>query len=310
MKDYKSSLLILLSVLLLISAGLFFTALYYFYFKLPIQVVIEKQVNNDSATFNSSHDSMLKIYSAAVRDLDKGFDSTWNNTDSLKANLDIRLKEFYQLRNEIKTILTDRSSTVDIKMAGQKIIELQGRIAALRSTNLDVERENQRLYALLKQLTNDEKTTRPFAVKVAGESKSVIKKSSGNDVFLLSELRFSAIQSDDNRELETNKTEQTEKLFGSFKVRNKNIQNSIAEIMVVVLQPDGKVLQNSPWDAGTFDTPEGKKIYSAKLRFEYNPGEAKQLLFSLTADRYQQGNYTLHIYQNGKLIGRMVKTLS
>ena len=57
-------------------------------------------------------------------------------------------------------------------------------------------------------------------------------------------------------------------------------------------------------------TPEGKKIYSTKLRFDYTQGEAKQLLFSLTADKFQQGNYILNIYQNGKLIGKIVKTLS
>ena len=313
MRDYKSSLLILLSVLLLISAGLFFTALYYFYYKMPGQAraISAIQVNKDSpAAVDNTHDSLLRVYTATIRDLDKGFDSTWNNADSLKVNLDIRLNEFYKLRNEIKAILSDRSSNADMKIAGQKIIDLQERIAALRTTNLDVERENKRLYALLNQLTDNEGIEKQIEPKNTLPVKTPSTKSSASDVFLLSELRFSAIQINNEREQETNKTDQTEKLFGSFKVRNKNIKYTNAEIMVVVLQPDGKVLQNSPWDAGTFETPEGKKIYSTKLRFEYNPGEAKQLLFSLTADKYQQGNYTLNIYQNGKLIGKMVKTLS
>jgi len=297
--------------LLLISAGLFFTALYHFYYKTPVQSPIVKQEIKDTPEpKNGAQDSLMKIYTAAVRDMDKGFDSTWNNTDSLKTSLDTRLSEFFQLRNEIKAILSDRSANADMEMAGRKIIELQERIAALRNINLDVERENKRLNALLNQLTDGEPVNNTTTSKVIAEIKSPIKKSAGNEVFLLSELRFSAIQINDNREQETNRTELTEKLAGSFKVRNKNIQSNNAEIMLVVVQPDGKVLQNSPWDAGTFETPEGKKIYSAKLRFEYNPGEAKQLLFSITADQYQQGSYILNIYQNGKLIGKMVKTLS
>ncbi len=311
MRDYKSSLLILLSVLLLISAGLFFTALYHFYYKMPVPVPLAKGISKDTAiTTERTHDSLLKIYTTAIHDLDKGFDSTWFHADSLKTNLDIKLSEFYKLRSEIKAILTDRSSNADLEIAGEKIVEMQERIAALRYTNLDVEKENKRLNALLSQLTVNEKVEKPITSSAIIESRSVPKGASGSDVFTLSELRFSAIQIDDNRELETNKTEQTEKLLGSFKVRNKNFQNSNAEIMVVVLQPDGRVLQNSPWETGTFETPEGKKIYSTKLRFDYNQGEAKQLLFSLTADKFQQGNYILNIYQNGRLIGKMVKTLS
>lgn len=311
MRDYKSSLLILLSVLLLISAGLFFTALYHFYYKTPYQVPVVNETQKQSLSQkDNTHDSLLKIYTASIKELDKGFDSVWNNTDSLKTNLDIKLSEFYQLRNEIKDILADKSNGADIKMAGQKIIELQERITTLRNTNLDVERENQRLNALLNELTDNEKIAKKNAAANANEIRAPLKRIVGNDVFLLSDLRFTAIQINDNREQETNKTDQTEKLTASFKVRNKNIQNNNAEIMLVVLQPNGKVFQNSPWDTGTFETTEGKKIYTARLRFEYNSGESKQLVFSLAADQFQQGNYTLNIYQNGKLIGRMVKTLS
>ena len=76
------------------------------------------------------------------------------------------------------------------------------------------------------------------------------------------------------------------------------------------LQPDGRVLKNSEWDSGSFNTPDGKKIYSYKLSFNYAKGEQKQLLFSLKADKYQKGNYTMQVYYNGIMIGRVSKTLS
>jgi hypothetical protein len=70
------------------------------------------------------------------------------------------------------------------------------------------------------------------------------------------------------------------------------------------------VVQNSTWDTGTFETSEGRKVYSGKLRIDYNKGELKQLMFSVTADKYQHGNYTLKVYHKGILIGEIVKNLS
>ena len=311
MRDYKSSLLILISVLLLISASLLYTVFYHFYFKTPVQASPVKQVSKVTAVaIKSSPDSLLKTYAATIKDLDQGFDSTWYNADSLKNSLDTRLSEFYRLRNEIKAVLKDSGLNADLRIARQKILGLQKGIEALRYSNMDVERENKRLNSLLNQLKDDEKVMKQNPLSDGIVNKSTIKNTSTGNVFLLYELRFSAIQMNDDKEQETNKTEQAEKLLGSFRVKNNDIQNSTAEIMVVVLQPDGKVMQNSTWDAGTFETSEGKKIYSGKLSFEYNRGESKKLLFSLTADKFQQGNYMLKIYHNGKLIGKIVKTLS
>ncbi len=82
------------------------------------------------------------------------------------------------------------------------------------------------------------------------------------------------------------------------------------DIVVVVVQPNGQVLQKSAWESGSFETPEGKKIYPCKIRCETARGENKQLNFSLTANKYLKGKYTMQIYHNGVLIGRMNKTLS
>jgi hypothetical protein len=80
--------------------------------------------------------------------------------------------------------------------------------------------------------------------------------------------------------------------------------------MVVVLRPDNKVLQTSAWESGRFETKEGTKIYSCKIKFEYTKGENKKLSFSLNSDKSQKGTYTLQVYYNGSMIGRMTKTLN
>jgi hypothetical protein len=81
-------------------------------------------------------------------------------------------------------------------------------------------------------------------------------------------------------------------------------------MMVVIIKPDGKVLKGSGWDAGTFNTPEGKKIYSYKFSFAYTRGDAKRLSFSLKGGALDKGNYTMEIYNNGMMIGKVTKSLS
>ena len=79
--------------------------------------------------------------------------------------------------------------------------------------------------------------------------------------------------------------------------------------MVVVLQPDGKVIRNSAWESGVFETRDGKKIYSRKLLFDAT-GNEKQLNFSLNPDRFLKGEYTMQIWYNGSMIGKMSRILS
>jgi len=128
--------------------------------------------------------------------------------------------------------------------------------------------------------------------------------------FTAFDLRLAAINNADDKEAETNSAEKTDKFTGAFTVTNFNSQLTNAEMMVVVLKPDGKVLKGSGWDSGTFNTPDGKKIYSYKFNFTYTRGEAKRLAFSLKGGTLSKGSYTMEVYNNGIMIGRTVKTLS
>ena len=313
MKDFKTPLLILLSILLLIATGLLIISVYYFYYRLPVQVTVASNASKDTtAVAKNTNDSLVRMYASTISELDKNLEAAWSNTDSLKTNLDIKLDEFHNLRNEIIAVLKERGTNGDLGAARQKIVELQQRIEALHYTNMDVEKENKRLLALLTRLTDyDNKIA--LQNRTAGDvvNRASNSKVTGNgDIFLLNDLHFSAIQIENERELETSKADQTEKLSGSFKIKSRNIQSSNAEIIIVVVQPDGKVAQNSTWDAGTFETAEGKKIYSGKLSIDYSKGEVKQMVFSLSADKYQHGDYTLKVYHKGILIGEIKKTLS
>ncbi len=312
MRDSKSSLLLILSLtLFVLSFALLCTWGYNFYSKKqdnkPHTEIIIKGNSDDT---KATRDSLQKIYQATLSNMYNRFDSTWTDADSVKNNLDVKLAEFYKLRNEIAVILKNPASTADLETARQKIADLQRKVKELSDRSMDVENENKRLYALLEKLNGDLKTGDQNVRHAVYENKILTDKINTIATFNASELRLSAVATNNDREQETADADQAEKFVGSFVVRNNLMPYNNAEVFVVVLKPDGRVLQNSAWETGTFETREGRKIYSSRMSFDYIKGEAKRLIFSLSNDKFQKGDYTMQIYCNGVLIGKLFKTLS
>ncbi|MEO6253614.1 MAG: hypothetical protein ABIO79_09925 [Ferruginibacter sp.] len=313
MRDSKSLLLLLVSLLLvLVSFGLLWTWGYRFYNKNDAAIVETRTVSLDSvAIANNIRDSLQSVYNSTLHELDVQLDSTLANTDSLKNELDIKLGEFYRLRNEITAILKNRNAGNDFKVAKQKIGELQNKVQDFRDKTAVVENENKKLNAILTQLDNSGNTATNTTQPVANNNKLATERSNtAYQVFTASDLKFFALSVNNDDETETNSAESTDKLSGSFTVMNFNSQLTNAEMVVVVLQPNGRVFKTSGWESGTFNTPDGKKVYSYKINFNYTKGEAKRLLFSLKAANLMKGNYTMEIYYNGSMIARTVKNLS
>ena len=299
MKNFKSSLLILVAVLLVVSSAMMFAVFYHLYNNgTETAAALEKERQRNSQVI-SSKDSLLKLYTILNGQPAKVLDSALNNADSLKGLLDAKLLEFYNLQKEISAVLKDSSANSNKRIAQQKISRLQQKMDALRIGN--------RANVLV---SGGAATDKEIRGKDNEEKRLAASTNAGGDVFVLSDLRFSAIQISNDKEEPTFRANETEKLSGNFKIKSKRAQSITSEIMIVVVQPDGKVVQNSTWETGTFETTEGKKIYSSKLRFDYSAGELKQLNFSLTPERYLPGNYTIKIYHNGILIGKTDRTLS
>lgn len=314
MRDARSLILLLVSLLLvLVSFVLIWTWGYRFYNKNDEFKVAAKLVITDSnALANRIRDSLQKVYNETLYKLDTQLDSTLLNSDSLKKQLDIKLAEFYRLSGEITAILNRRNNNyADIDMAKKKIGELQNKADDMRDKNQVVDSENKKLTEILDQVQKTEKVSEKNIKQGNAENNVAVEKSNpAYSVFTASEMKLSAITVNDEKESETFFADQTKKLVGAFTVTNNNNQLSSAEVIVVVQQPDGRVLKNSEWESGSFSTPEGKKLYSYKLNFNYSKGEPKRLYFSLKADTYQKGNYTMQVYYNGTMIGKLFKTLS
>lgn len=285
-----------------------FTVFYHLYFNRPVKVVTFNQVDKVNGLTVSANDSILKIYTAISKEPIRAFDSSLNNADSLKAILNAKLAAYNKLKIEISAVINDSGTYNNLKNASQKMIGLQQQLAELRYKNKNAEKVNKRLDAMVDYVSNKDPDQ---TISQEGiESTPGIKNGSKKNVFILSDLHFSALQINADKEQTALKADETEKLSVYFKIKSVNIQSNNSEIVIVILQPDGKVLQDSDWDTGTFESVEGKKIYSRKLKFFYVTGELKQLNFSLAPDNLLRGIYTVKVYHNGILIGKTDKILS
>ncbi len=313
MKDTKSLLLLLVSLLLiLVSFVLVWTWGYNYYSNNNDRKSNTITASIDSASIvNHLKDSLQKEYTATLQNLDLQLDSTIFYSDSLKNQLDVKLAEFYRLRAEIVSLLKNKNTANNYSVVTQKINELQTKAEDLKVKNQDVEKENKKLNEVLSQINNTGKVAdKNVKNESTVKSNNTEKPNTVFSAFTVSDLRLAAIINTGEKETETTTAEKTDKFNGSFTVMNFNSQLTNAEMMVVVLKPDGFVLKGSGWDSGTFNTPEGRKVYSYKFYFNYSRGEAKRLIFSLRSGILTKGNYVLEVYHNGVLIGRTVKTLS
>jgi len=314
MRDTKSLLLLLVSLLLVVvSFVLIWTWGYNFYAKNGVaKPVIIQTVADSAAIANKVTDSFQKVYAATLKDLDLKLDSTLTNSDSLSNQLDAKLAEFYRLRGEIAEILKSKNANNNFAAAKQKIGELQTKVSDLNDKNKIVDKENKKLLDVVNDMVRTDKPPAKNSLSASmGQNMEPEKMNPVlSSAFTAFDLRLAAINNADDKEAETNSAEKTDKFTGAFTVTNFNSQLTNAEMMVVVLKPDGKVLKGSGWDSGTFNTPDGKKIYSYKFNFTYTRGEAKRLAFSLKGGTLSKGSYTMEVYNNGIMIGRTVKTLS
>ncbi|MEO6231418.1 MAG: hypothetical protein ABJB11_07675 [Ferruginibacter sp.] len=309
MKDFRSSLLVLVSLLLVISLALLITVCYHFFYRTPDYKPIVELSGKDKIVITSfTRDSLQQIYDATVQKLDNRMDAAWGNADSLNTDIDIKISEFYKLRKEITSILKDKSSNKDLESASSKISELQRKVSKLSFVSKDVEKENQRLNEIIERLSNTPEREQQPATSTTIFTESPKTTTVKPLKFAVIEIHISAYKTENEKDVETFNAKDAEKFAGSFIVKNGSAINN-AEVMIVIIQPDGKVMQNSAWDAGTFQTPSGKKIYSRKLTFDYKRDESKKVQFSILGDFFPKGNYTMQLYSNGILIGKIIKAL-
>ena len=307
MRENKYDKLLLASVgLLVLSAVMLLISGYNIYFKKHTIPTVE-EATAANVFVPKLRDSLTKIYSNTVTDLDDHLNLSTNAATD--PDTKVKMVELGKLREEIVTLLGNKKNDADLQQAKVKIEELQQKVALLQNNYTGVETENKRLQQLINRLLNSKQyPTQSSGTIAIGKQKPTTLPVASKGVASAASLHLFALAGNNKNGQETNTADDAEKIVGTFTVKNLPAKGN-GELLIVVLQPDGKVVKNSVWESGTFESADGKKIYSRKLYAEAT-NEEKQLNFSLTPERFLKGDYTMQIWYNGNMIAKMTKTLS
>jgi predicted RNase H-like nuclease (RuvC/YqgF family) len=297
----------------MLSVGLVGTWVYHLYDK-SVYTTHQKKIfiKDSAAVAQGVQDSLERIYFQTINSLGTELDSTKNTAGQLKGELNSKLTEIYRLRSEISTILKKNNvRKEDLDMARKKTAELQQLVTELQNKNSTIEEEKRQIAAAFDQVNDQVKELEGNMQVLSQENKVLTEKVRLASTFMASDLKISPVMVKNDKEVETNVANKASKFVVSFDVRNNMAQYDNAEVFVVIRQPDGKVLNTDIWESYSMDTNDGRKLdYTRKVKFEYQKGETKHLLFSINPDDYQKGNYSLQVYHNGYKIGETAKILN
>lgn len=307
LKESRISFLLLFSLSLLLLAFIILFAWGFLYYRSAAATARSQSptiIYKDSSTIAAQRlkDSLQKMYSNTVTQLNNQLDIASMNADSIKDNINDKYREFSAIRTEISNLLEQSRTAEQVNDARQKLFALQQRLDDWRRKYNDVAAENIRLSALLKQLSSGAGQAavtpvvqREITDNDARENRSAVS----TPAMQVAALNLQAV--DDNDLTRVN---------GSMNVTNNIQSNPLVEMYVVILQPDGKLLKQSAWNSGSFETNEGTRIYSCKLRFDLAKGENKLLNFSVPSTQFQKGKYSVLVYHNGIMVAKGSKQLS
>ena len=307
MRDTKSLLLALLAT------GLVITWVYHIYDKSQYSNLIKEVYVKDSAAIAEAvTDSLRKYYSRSLDELSLEKMQIDSSNSTLKVELRTKIDEINNLRAEISKILRRKDLTqADLATAKNMIADLQQRIEDLKTENTSLKDEKAKLTNVLAQLSLEMNSVQENLQKANTENRDLARKINDASVFIASDVKFVAMTVKDQKEAATSQYKKADKFVTSFTVQNNILDLDNAELVVVITDPAGKTLSTQVWEAGNFETKtEGRKIYTRKVKFEYNKGETKQVTFSLEPNQFEKGIYKLSLYHNGIRIGQTSWKLS
>lgn len=301
MKQTKPYLLLVVSVLLLMSIGLLSVAIY-MYMNDPSVQANQKQPASNNHPLAATRDSLRSVYNETIREISQEVNR--NNGISHTGFDSGRIE---QIQSEMNNLFRNDATVAEVEQARLKIADLQHELDGLKQLNDQMLQENLRLNALVQKLSAGQKTT---ADKNKPNTTALPVSTASPLILKAQQLQLTAWRSTDFTDKETQFAAETDKLSGSFTVRNPGNQVHTTELMIVIIRPDGKVLQGSSWDTGIFYSKDGKKMYSTKLRFDLQPGELKKLQFAIPGENFPAGQYLFQIYHSGLLIGQASRLLT
>ncbi len=250
----------------------------------------------------------------------RNFDQSLVRLDSMSGmntNLRSKLKDednaINKQKKEIRYILNKKNaSAAELAKAQQMIAELNGKITDMQQQVADLTHTKEGLTqdkAVLVQ--GNQQLGDTLAVTTAAKV-DLEKKVDIASTLNASNIAITPLDVKGNgKEKVTTTAKHVNKLLISFDVNNRIAQPGMTDIYVCIIGPDGKNISAQATGSGTFTTrEEGDKSFTAKVPVSLDSAKMKNVEFSFTpAASFQQGHYSIQIYQNGFMIGQGARDL-
>ena len=307
-KDYRNGVIAALAILLVAIGG---------------YLIVDKNKSTD--TIEQQKTEIAKV-SDEKSEIQQSFDASLSRLDSVKSvngNLQSQLEasnsEISKTKKEIRSILNKRNATTaELNRARQLIASLNSKISTMEADIARLTTDNQTLTQEKTVLTEEKTVLTAEKEKLNQDltTTTAVKQELEKKVDVASTLNASNISitpvklKGNGEEKVTSTAKRVDKLKISFDVDNRIAQPGTTDIYVLVLGPDGKPVTVESLQSGTFTTREdGDKHFTAKLPVEVETAKRKNISFQFTPGNFQQGNYTIQIYQNGFKIGESTREL-
>ena len=300
-KNYKNAIIAALSVALVSTGG------YLAYSKSESGKTIDQQKTEISSVLSQKSELQSSFDASLAR-----LDSMETVTTNLKTELESKDNDIAKAKQEIRSILNKKDATAKelgrakklIGSLNEKISGMEQEIARLTQENQSLGEQKQALMAENTKI-NDELTSTKTA-KVELEKKVDVASTLNASNISITPIDVKS----SGKEKVSTVAKRVDKLQVSFDVNNRIIQSGSTDLYVLVIGPDGQPITSSA-NSGQFNTrEEGSKSYTAKVPVELETAKTKNVAFSFNpGSKFQKGDYTIQIYQNGFLIGQGTKTL-
>lgn len=300
MRDIKPLLLVLLSI------GLVGTWIFHIYDKTQYSRMMVLSSQDSISIANAVRDSLSQHYTGTISDLDQRLNAAIINSDTLQSRLAMRLKEISALRAEIVAILGRKNvSRSEVIEANEKMLVLQQKVSELNTENETLELQQEEFGLAMQQLSRNTDSLQQKLRVLSLENENLSKKVNMGGIFVVTELKLSAVDMRSSKDLETTQLKKADKFVVSFNIQNNSTDYTNAEIAIVIIQPNSRVLQDTKWESGSFSSiNEGTKDYTRLVKFDYTRGEKREMSFSLDTEEFEKGNYVLQVWHKGVLIGQ------
>jgi myosin heavy subunit len=275
--------------------------------------------NDSSQVIEQTHTQIAKI-SDAKNQIQKSFDESLVRLDSMSGisnGMKNKLKEenaqIAQKKTEIRRILNNRNATAaELAKAKELISQLNDKIGNMEQDVARLTSDNQSLTQDKVQLTQDNISLTSDLQTTTAAKQDLEKKVDIASTLNATDIAITPVDVRSNgKEKITSTAKHVNKLLISFQVTNRIAQSGMTDVYVCITGPDGKTMFAPASGLGTFTTrEEGDKSFTAKVPVDFEMSQKKNVEFAFTpADKFQQGSYTIQIYQNGYKIGEQTREL-